>query len=247
MAAACYRYLLGFSPKRHFSTIASPLQTVVRPPYVPPKKEAPLYRLESGETLGTVELHHDLFGLQPRLDILHSVVVWQLAKRRAGTACTKTRGEVSGGGRKPWRQKGTGRPRHGSIRSPIWRKGGVSHGPKPKSYYYPLPVKVRKLGVRTALSIKYAQNDLYIVDSLQLCSHKTSYLLEVMDIYKWHSVLFVDGSNVVDTNIALASKTLETVETLPQEALNVYNMLLRNTLVLTIGALYCLQERLVPQ
>ena len=237
-----------FSLKRHFSTIlTSPRQPVVRPPYVPPKNEVPLYRLESGETLGTVELHHDLFGLQPRLDILQSVVVWQLAKKRAGTACTKTRGEVSGGGRKPWRQKGTGRARHGSIRSPLWRGGGISFGPKPKSYYYPLPVKVRRLGVRTALSIKCAQNDLYVVDSLQLCSPQTSYLLEVMDIYKWHSVLFVDGSNIVDTNIALASEVLDKVDTLPQEALNVYSLLLRNTLVLTIGALYRLQERLVPQ
>lgn len=232
--------------RRTFSSLIQPQQqTLVRPPYVPPKKEAPLYRLESGEKLGTLELHHDLFGLQPRLDVLREVVVWQLAKKRSGTASTKNRGEVSGGGRKPWPQKKTGRPRHGSIRSPIWRGGGVCHGPRPKSYDYPLPHKVCKLGVRTALSIKYAQRDLFVVDSLHLYCHKTQHLLQVMDIYGWESVLFIDGGTPVDTNIVVAAQGLRRVEVLPETGLNVYSMLRMSTLVLSVGALRCLEERLI--
>ncbi|XP_015750766.1 PREDICTED: 50S ribosomal protein L4-like isoform X2 [Acropora digitifera] len=111
--------------------------------------------------VGLIELNKFVFGANPRIDILQRVVVWQRAKRRAGTACVKTRSEKRGGGRKPWQQKGTGRARQGSIRAPHFIGGGHAHGPKPKSFYYSLPKKVRRMGLRTALSVRYAQVRFY--------------------------------------------------------------------------------------
>jgi len=113
--------------------------------------------LTGEDPLGIIELNEFVFGTNPRIDILHRVVVWQRAKKRAGTAKVKNRSERRGGGRKPWRQKGTGRARQGSIRAPQWRKGGRVHGPVPRSYKYSLPKKVRRMGLRTALSVRYAQ------------------------------------------------------------------------------------------
>ena len=204
-----------------------------------------LKSLETGEKLTIVELHDFVFGVRPRLDIIHRVVVWQRAKRRAGTAKVKDRSEVRGGGRKPWRQKGLGKARHGSIRSPIWRGGGVVHGPRgPVSYDYTLPKKVRRLGLRSALSVKLAQGDLHVVDSLQLSSHKTKDLLPLLEKQNWNSVLFVDGGDV-DETMCRASANLQTVDVLPSRGLNVYSILLRNTLVLTLGAVRMLEERLL--
>ena len=201
--------------------------------------------LETGDKLGIIQLNEFVFGSRPRIDILQRVVVWQRAKRRAGTAKVKDRSEVRGGGKKPWPQKKLGRARHGSIRSPLWRGGGVTHGPRgPKSYDYTLPKKVRRLGLRTALSVKYAQGDLHVVDSLQLSSHKTKHLLFILEKHGWKNVLLVEGGDV-DRNMCLASSNLQKVDVLPSRGLNVYSILLRDTLVLTIGAVAVLQKKLL--
>ena len=207
--------------------------------------EAWVLNLTTGNKLGIISLNERVFGTSPRLDILQRVVVWQLAKRRAGTAKVKDRSEVRGGGRKPWPQKGFGRARQGSIRAPHWRGGGVVHGPRgPVSYNYTLPKKVRSLGLCSALSVKYGQGDLHIVDSLSLDNHKTKHLLDILNTNHWKSVLFVDGGNTVDLNIALASQNLAEVDVLPSIGLNVYSILQRQTLVLSLGAVHLLEERL---
>ena len=212
--------------------------------YTPEPKQAWVRSFETGEKLGIIELSNFLFGARPRLDILHRVVVWQRAKIRAGTAKVKDRGEVRGGGRKPRPQKGSGRARQGSIRAPHFVGGGVVHGPRgPISYEYTLPKKVRRMGLRTALSVKFSQGDFQIMDSLQLPSHKTRDLEPVLKMHEWNSVLLVDGGDV-DQNLCLASSNLESVDVLPSHGLNVYSILLRETLVLTVGAVRMLEERL---
>ena len=232
-----------FLPKRGYSSqplVLSCTDHVIRTPL-----EAWVLNLTTGNKLGIIALNERIFGTSLRLDILQRVVVWQLAKKRAGTAKVKDRSEVRGGGRKPWPQKGFGRARQGSIRAPHWRGGGVVHGPRgPVSYNYTLPKKVRSLGLRSALSLKYGQGDLHIVDSLSLDNHKTKHLLNILNTNNWKSVLFVDGGNTVDSNIALASQNLPEVDVLPSIGLNVYNILQRQTLVLSLGAVHLLEERL---
>ena len=212
--------------------------------YSPEPKQSWVRSFETGEKLGIVDLNEFVFGARPRLDILHRVVVWQRAKIRAGTAKVKDRSEVRGGGRKPRPQKGGGRARQGSIRAPHFVGGGVVHGPRgPVSYEYTLPKKVRRLGLRTALSVKLSQGDLVIVDSLQLPSHKTRDLEPTLKMHEWNSVLLVDGGDL-DKNLCLASSNLDYVDVLPSRGLNVYSILLRDTLVLTVGAVRLLEERL---
>ena len=213
--------------------------------YKPPHKEVPLKSFQTGEVLGSVRLHHFVFGAPSRVDILHRVVVWQRAKRREGSAKVKDRSEVRGGGKKPWRQKGSGRARQGSIRAPHWRGGGVVHGPRgPKSYEYTLPKKVKRFGLRAALSIKYAQGDLTVVDTLQVASHRVREVLPILEREQWDSVLMVDGGDL-DQNLCFATRNLEKVDVLPFRGLNVYSMLLRDKLVLSVGAVRLLEERLL--
>ncbi|XP_042370510.1 39S ribosomal protein L4, mitochondrial, partial [Plectropomus leopardus] len=147
-----------------------------------------------GEPLGLAQLHPDVFAVPPRLDIIHEVETWQRNFKRISHAHTKVRSEVRGGGRKPWRQKGSGRARHGSIRSPIWRGGGVANGPRgPTSYYYMLPMKIRVQGLKVALSSKLAQDYLHIVDSLNIPTPDPQYLLDLIKHKHWgQSVLIVD-------------------------------------------------------
>ena len=211
--------------------------------YTPPVLQAWVRNFEEGHNLGIMQLSNTVFGERPRVDIIHRVMVWQRARMRAGTAKAKTRGEVSGGGRKPWPQKTPGKARQGSTRAPHWRGGGVVHGPRPRSYEYTLPKKVRRLGLRAALSIRYAQGDLYIVDSLALSTHKTRHLVEVLERNRWVSALLVDGGEL-DRNLALAVGNLQEVDILPSIGLNVYSILLRKTLILSVGAVRMLESRL---
>ncbi|XP_017735337.1 PREDICTED: 39S ribosomal protein L4, mitochondrial isoform X3 [Rhinopithecus bieti] len=153
-----------------------------------------------------------------RLDILHQVAMWQKNFKRISYAKTKTRAEVRGGGRKPWPQKGTGRARHGSIRSPLWRGGGVAHGPRgPTSYYYMLPMKVRALGLKVALSVKLAQDDLHIMDSLELPTGDPQYLTELARYRRWgDSVLLVDLTyEEMPQSIVEATSRLKTFNLIP--------------------------------
>ncbi len=212
--------------------------------YAPPPQQAWLKSFLTGKKLGILDLNPEIFGAPARIDVLHRVVVWQRAKMRSGTAKTKDRGEVSGGGRKPYPQKGSGRARQGSIRAPHYRGGGVVHGPRgPVSYDYTLPKKVCKMGLRTALSVKQAQGDLLIVDSLELSSLKTKGFMSLMDLHEWKSVLLVDGGDL-DINLCRATANLQKVDVLPSRGLNVYSILLRDSLVLSLGALRMLEERL---
>lgn len=213
--------------------------------YSPPPKQAWLVSLKTGNKLGIIDLNEDVFGAPPRLDILHRVVVWQRAKIRAGTAKTKDRGEVRGGGRKPMPQKGTGRARQGSIRAPHMHKGGIVHGPRgPRSYYYTLPQKVVTAGLRTALSVKYMQGDVIIVDCLEVDSLKTKNFLSLSKIHDFNSALLVDGGDV-SLNLCRATRNLQKVNVLPSRGLNVYSILLHDKLVLSLGAVRMLEERLL--
>ncbi|XP_018430413.1 PREDICTED: 39S ribosomal protein L4, mitochondrial, partial [Nanorana parkeri] len=143
-------------------------------------------RDQEQELEGVVQLHPDVFEVPPRIDVLHQVVTWQRNFKRISHAKTKTRAEVRGGGRKPWNQKGSGRARQGSIRSPVWKGGGVAHGPRgPTSYYYMLPMKLRVLGLKTALTVKLAQNDLHIIDTSDIPTPDPQYLLDLFTQRHW--------------------------------------------------------------
>lgn len=221
--------------------------TVDRPllHYSPPPKQAWVVSFMTGNKMGIIDLNDDIFGASPRLDILHRVVVWQRAKMRAGTAKTKDRGEVRGGGRKPHPQKGTGRARQGSNRAPHMHKGGVVHGPRgPKSYDYTLPQKVVSMGLRTALSVKYMQGDVIIMDCLEVDSLKTKHFLSLMQIHNLSSALLVDGGSV-NLKLCRATRNLQKVNVLPSRGLNVYSILHHDKLVLSLGAVWMLEERLL--
>ncbi|XP_032804443.2 large ribosomal subunit protein uL4m [Petromyzon marinus] len=199
------------------------------------------------DQLGLVDLHPDVFGVPPRLDILHQVLIWQKNFKRISYAKTKTRAEMRGGGRKPWNQKGSGRARHGSIRSPLWKGGGVAHGPRgPISYYYMLPMKVRVKGLTVALSVKHAQDDLHIVDSLDIPTADPQYLLDLAQYRQWgDSVLIVDVNEQMPKNILEATEKLKTITVMPALGLNVYSMLKYHTLVLTVDTVRFLERKLL--
>ena len=142
--------------------------------------KAPLFKAD-GSASGDIELDAEVFGIEPNLDVLHQVVTAQLAAARAGTASTKTRGEVRGGGRKPWRQKGLGRARHGSIRSPQWVGGGVAHGPKPRDYSQRTPKKMKRLALRSALSARASEEAVLVVDDIDWATPKTKQAAGLLD------------------------------------------------------------------
>ncbi|XP_055495510.1 39S ribosomal protein L4, mitochondrial [Leucoraja erinacea] len=202
---------------------------------------------EFDEKLGVVELHPDVFAVPPRIDILHEVAIWQKNFKRISHARVKTRAEVRGGGRKPWKQKGSGRARQGSIRSPVWRGGGISHGPRgPTSYYYMLPMKVRVMGLKVALTMKFAQDYLHIIDSLEMPSPDPEYLRDLALHRHWgDSVLIVDVNEDMPENILAATKNSKTITVIPVLGLNVHSMLKHETLVLTLDAVNLLEKKLL--
>lgn len=192
---------------------------------------------------GSIDVSDDVFGLPSRPDILARMVRWQLAKRRAGTHDTKEIGEVSGGGKKPRPQKGSGRSRQGSTRSPQWRHGAVIFGPTPRSHAHDLPKKVRKLALKTALSAKQAEGKLIVIEGTKLDKPKTTDLAKRFAKLGVTSVLIIDGKDV-DANFARAARNLPHVDVLPQQGANVYDILRRDTLVLTKDAVQHLEARL---
>ena len=195
------------------------------------------------KSAGNIDLDEAVFGLPGRADILQRVVTWQLAKRRAGTHKVKTRGEIAGSGAKPWRQKGTGRARAGTRRATQWRGGATVFGPQVRSHAFALPKKVRKLGLKTALSVKQAEGKLVVLDEARLAEAKTGVLAKMLAKLGWSSVLVVDGPEV-DANFARAAANLPGVDVLPQQGANVYDILRRDTLVLTKAAVEHLEARL---
>ena len=192
---------------------------------------------------GEIELADAVFGLDPRGDILHRMVQWQLAKRRAGTHKTKGVSEISGTGKKPFKQKGTGRALQGSQRSPQFRGGGVVFGPVVRDHGFDLPKKVRKLALRHALSSKAADGKLIILDDAKAETHRTGAVRVQLEDLGLKSALVIDGDQV-DGNFSLATRNLPAIHVLPQQGANVYDILRCDTLVLTRAAVAQLEGRL---
>ena len=198
--------------------------------------------LDSGKA-GDIDLSDDIFGLEPRADLLHRVVRWQRAKAQAGTHSVLGKSDVSYSTKKIYRQKGTGGARHGSRKAPIFRHGGVYKGPTPRSHAFDLPKKVRALGLKHALSAKFAAGELVIVDSLNIAEAKTSAVAKAVKENGWKRVLVIDGAEV-NENFARAARNLEGVDVLPSMGANVYDILRRDTLVLTRAGVEALEARL---
>jgi large subunit ribosomal protein L4 len=192
---------------------------------------------------GEIELADAVFGLPVRKDILARMVNWQLAKRRAGTHKAKQIGDIQGTTKKPWKQKGTGRARQGSLRSPQFRGGAVIFGPVVRSHEFSLQKKVRRLALKTALSAKQAEGKLVVIDAAKVTDGKTKALAERFKALGWQSVLIIDGP-ALDENFARAARNLPRVDVLPQQGANVYDILRRDMLVLTRSAIEHLEARL---
>jgi len=195
------------------------------------------------EEVGDIELADAVFGLPVRRDILARVVNWQLAKRRAGTHKTKGISEIRGTTKKPYKQKGTGRARQGSLRSPQFRGGARIFGPVVRSHAFDLQKKVRRLGLKIALSAKQEEGKLVVIDAARLGEAKTKTLRARLAAFGWDSVLIIDGP-VVEENFARATLNLPRVDVLPQQGANVYDILRRDALVLTREAVRHLEARL---
>ncbi|MGQ3671763.1 50S ribosomal protein L4 [Xanthobacter sp. TB0136] len=195
-----------------------------------------------GADAGSVTLSDDIFGLEPRADILHRCVTWQLARRQAGTHRTKGRSEINRTTKKMYKQKGTGNARHGAASAPQFRGGGRAFGPVVRSHAFDLPKKVRALALKHALSSKVKADSIVVVDNVSLADPKTKALKERFAQLGWASVLIVDGAQV-EENVALAARNLPYVDVLPVQGINVYDILRRDTLVLTKAAVDALEAR----
>ena len=194
-----------------------------------------------GKKVSDIELADSVFGIEPNENIVHAVLINYLANQRQGTQSTKTRSEVSGGGKKPWRQKGTGRARQGSIRAPQWIKGGIALGPKPRSYKYTVNKKERQLAVKSVLSSKVLENELVVVDSLPLKEIKTKEMVKAL------SNLKVEGKALImlpekNENVQKSARNIDGVKTTLVETINVYDLLKYNKLVVTEDTVKKLEE-----
>ena len=194
-----------------------------------------------GKKVSDVELNASVFGIEPNEAVVHSVLVNYLANQRQGTQSTKTRAEVRGGGRKPWRQKGTGRARQGSIRAPQWIKGGIALGPKPRSYTYKVNKKERQLAIRSLLSSKVLENELTVVEKLEMKEAKTKEMVKTL------SNLKVEGKTLIivadkNENVYLSSRNIEGVKAITLNMINVYDLLQYNKLVLPLETVKKLEE-----
>jgi large subunit ribosomal protein L4 len=192
---------------------------------------------------GSIELDDAVFGLEPRADILHRVVRWQLAKRQQGTHSVKGRSEVSYSTKKIYRQKGTGGARHGDRGAPIFRKGGTYKGPTPRSHAHDLTKKFRALGLKHALSAKAGAGDLIVLEAASLAEAKTKALAKAVGELGWKRVLVIDGAEL-DRNFARAAQNIDGIDVLPSVGANVYDILRRDKLVLTRAAVEALEARL---
>ena len=195
----------------------------------------------NGKKVKELELNESVFGIEPNETVVHSVLINFLANQRQGTQSTKTRAEVSGGGRKPWRQKGTGRARQGSTRAPQWIKGGIALGPKPRSYKYTVNKKERALAVKSVLSSKVLDNELVVVDSIPMKEIKTKEMVKTL------SNLKVEGKTLImlpekNENVQKSARNIENVKTTLVETINVYDLLKYNKLVVTEDTIKKLEE-----
>ena len=195
----------------------------------------------TGKKVGTMDLNENIFGIVPNMSAVHLVVVNYLANQRQGTQSTKTRSEVSGGGKKPWRQKGTGRARQGSTRAPQWTHGGIAFGPKPRSYGFSINKKVRKLAMFSALSDKVANEEFVVVDELKLKEIKTKEMVKILDAVSGakKTLVITDG---VDDIIYKSARNIKGVKVSPVNAINVYDLVNCNKVVIAKAAVEKLEE-----
>ena len=195
----------------------------------------------TGKKVSEIELNEEIFGIKPNKELVHAAVVNYLANQRQGTQSTKTRAEVRGGGRKPWRQKGTGRARQGSIRAPQWIKGGIALGPKPRSYRYTINKKERRIAIKSVLSSKVLENQLTVVDKIAFDEIKTKNMVTALNNLK------VEGKTLImlpekNENVQKSARNIEGVKTILVNTINVYDLLKYNKLVVTLDAVKKLEE-----
>ncbi len=212
--------------------------------YVEPKLELPLKSFSTGVPLGSVSVSSELFNAPMRKDIIQRVVRWQRAKARQGTHKMKTRAEVSGTGRKPYPQKGTGRARRSTMRGPLHRGGGVAHPPVPRSHEFDLPKRVRLFGLRVALTAKYQERNVFLIDSPALPDHKSRSLVSAMERLNIDNFLIVHADGELDSNLALAARNVPHCHFLPSRGLNVVSILRHPTLIFSQAALKEFEERI---
>ena len=194
-----------------------------------------------GKKVSDIELADSVFGIEPNENIVHAVLVNYLANQRQGTQSTKTRAEVRGGGKKPWRQKGTGRARQGSIRAPQWIKGGIALGPKPRSYKYTVNKKEKRLAIKSVLSSKVREKELTVVDKLELKEIKTKSMVKALTALK------VEGKTLIivpekNTNVVMSARNIEGVKTITANNINVFDLLKYNNLILPVDTVKKLEE-----
>ena len=194
-----------------------------------------------GKKVSDIELADSVFGIEPNEAIVHSVLVNYLANQRQGTQSTKTRAEVSGGGKKPWRQKGTGRARQGSIRAPQWIKGGIALGPKPRSYKYTVNKKEKRLAIKSVLSSKVLEKELTVVDKLEVKEIKTKTMVKALADMK------VEGKTLIilpenNKNVLMSSRNIEGVKTIVANNINIFDLLKYTNLILPVDTVKKLEE-----
>ena len=194
-----------------------------------------------GKKVSDIELADSVFGIEPNENIVHAVLVNYLANQRQGTQSTKTSAEVRGGGKKPWRQKGTGRARQGSIRAPQWIKGGIALGPKPRSYKYTVNKKEKRLAIKSVLSSKVIEKELTVVDKLELKEIKTKSMVKALTALK------VEGKTLIivpekNTNVVMSARNIEGVKTITANNINVFDLLKYNNLILPVDTVKKLEE-----
>ena len=199
-----------------------------------------VYNIE-GKKVKDIDLKEEIFGIVPNEAVVHSVLVNYMANQRQGTASTKTRAEVSGGGKKPWRQKGTGRARQGSIRAPQWIKGGIALGPKPRNYKYRVNKKEKRLAIKSILSSKVAEENLIILDKLEMPEIKTKNMVKTLENLKLEGKVLIMLPEK-NENVQKSARNIEGVKTILLETINVYDLLKYNKLVLTLNTVEKIEE-----
>ena len=198
-----------------------------------------VYNME-GKEVGTIELNDAVFGVEVNEHLVHMAVVQQLANNRQGTQKAKTRSEVSGGGRKPWRQKGTGHARQGSTRAPQWKGGGVVFAPVPRDYSFKVNKKEKRAALKSVLSAKVNENSFIVVDELKLAEVKTKEMKKVLDNLKVNNALVIIGDD--SENVALSARNIAGVQTASVNTINVFDMLKYNTIIATKSSVASIEE-----
>jgi large subunit ribosomal protein L4 len=193
-----------------------------------------------GSQVGDIDLNDEIFGIKPNESVVHEAVVMQMASLRRGTSNTLSRGQVRGGGRKPWRQKGTGRARVGSIRSPLWRGGAITFGPKPRDYSYSIPKKKRRLALKSVLSAKVIDGEIIVLDQLSFEAPKTKEMVKVLEALKAQKALVVTAD--VDENVFKSARNIVGVTPISATGLNVYDIVTHDKLIITKDAVAKVEE-----